>query len=155
MFTWVVRVGGGEPMTGKIGEGMAVFDIQDDVVGEVHHVTTPQEVIELTREDLSDVIGLVRAGTSAFASPLLANDVHGLITMEGAPTSHLGILSREYNIPCVMSLEPEDGLVEATQGSEEYFAELGSVLDGRRVRLESVPEGGSILGQVFEAGGGD
>lgn len=133
---------------------MAVFDIQGEVEGEVHHVTTPQEVIELTREDLSEVIGLVRAGTSAFASPLLANDVHGLITMEGAPSSHLGILSREYDIPCVMSLEPEDGLVEATQGSDEFFAELGDVLDGRRVRLESDQEGGTIRGEVYEAGGG-
>lgn len=139
----------------KLGEGMAVFDIDRTVEGEVHHVTNPQEVIELTREDLSDVIGLVRAGTSAFASPLLANDVHGLITMEGAPSSHLGILSREYNIPCVMSLEPEDGLVEATQGSDEFFAELGSLLDGRWVQLKSTQEGGTIQGSVYDAGGGD
>ena len=115
----------------RLGEGMSVFDIDGEVRGTVHRVTTPKEVIELTREDLSDVIGLVRAGTSAFASPLLANGVHGLITMEGAPTSHLGILSREYDIPCVMSLEPEDGLVEAEQGTGAFFDEWG--VPGRSV----------------------
>jgi phosphohistidine swiveling domain-containing protein len=139
----------------RLGEGMSVFDIDGEVNGTVHRVTTPKEVIELTREDLSDVIGLVRAGTSAFASPLLANGVHGLITMEGAPTSHLGILSREYDIPCVMSLEPEDGLVEAEQGTGAFFDEWGEYLDGRSVRIESTPEGGSVRGEVFDSGGGD
>jgi phosphohistidine swiveling domain-containing protein len=137
----------------KLGEGMAVFDIDGEVTGEVHHVTTPQEVIELTREDLSDVIGLVRAGTSAFASPLLANGVHGVITMEGAPTSHLGVLSREYNIPAVMSLEPEGGLVDAEPGTDEFFEEWGSFLDGRQVEYNTIPEGGSIRGEVYDAGG--
>lgn len=139
----------------KIGEGTAVTDIDREVAGEVHWVQTPQEVIELTREDLDDVIGLVRAGTSAFASPLLANGVHGLLTMEGAPTSHLGIVSREYDIPCVMSVAPEDGLVDATQGSEEYFEEWGTFLDGRSVALESVQEGAGHLGEIYDAGGGD
>lgn len=137
----------------KLGEGMAVFDIDEELVGEVHHVTTPQEVIELTREDLSDVIGLVRAGTSAFASPLLANGVHGIITMQGAPTSHLGVLSREYDIPAVMSLEPEDGLVDAEPETDAFFEEWGGYLDGRRVRFETTPEGGSVLGEVFDEGG--
>jgi len=141
-------------MTGdKLGEGMAVFDVDDGATGEVHHVTTPQEVIELTRQDLSDAVGLVRAGTSAFASPLLANGVHGIITMEGAPSSHLGVLSREYDIPAVMSLEPEDGLVDAEAGTDEFFEEWGGLLDGRRVEYNTIPEGGSIRGEVYDAGG--
>lgn len=137
----------------KLGEGLAVFQINRRVSGEVHYVTTPQEVIELTNEDLSDVIGLVRAGTSAFASPLLANDVEGLITMEGAPSSHLGILSREYDIPCVMSLEPEDGLIESTHGSAEFFEELGAFLDHHRVYLKSKPNGAMHQGEVYLAEG--
>ena len=141
-------------MTGaKLGAGMAVIDLDESVTGEVRHVTTPKEVIELTREDLSDVVGLVRAGTSAFASPLLANDVHGLVTMEGAPTSHLGILSREYGIPCVMSLEPADDYVEADEGTPAFFEEWGEFLDGRRVTITTTPEGASIRGEVSEVGG--
>lgn len=139
----------------KIGEGTAVTEIDREVLGEVHWVQNPREVIELTQGDLSDVIGLVRAGTSAFASPLLANGVHGLLTMEGAPTSHLGIVSREYDIPCVMSVEPEDGLVEATQGSEEYFDQWGGFLDGRTVSLESVPDGAGHRGEIYDTGGGN
>lgn len=142
-------------MTGeKLGEGMAVLDLEEAVTGEVRRVTTPKEVIELTQEDLSSIIGLVRAGTSAFASPLLANDVHGLITMEGAPTSHLGVLSREYNIPCVMSLEPAEDYVDAEPGTDAFFEEWGQFLDGREVHIESTADGASIRGEVYDGGGG-
>lgn len=129
------------------------MDVDGEVRGTVHRVTDPAEVIELTRGDLSEVIGLVRAGTSAFASPLLANDVHGLITMQGAPTSHLGILSREYDIPCVMSLEPAGEFVDAEPGSEAFFAEWGEYLDGRTVRLTSEADGATVRGTVHEVGG--
>lgn len=141
-------------MTGeKLGEGMAVLDTDESVTGTVRHVTNPKEVIELTEEDLSSVIGLVRAGTSAFASPLLANDVHGLITMEGAPTSHLGILSREYDIPAVMSLEPADGLVDADPATDAFFEEWGQFLDGREVSITTTTEGATIRGEVYDEGG--
>lgn len=131
-----------------------MFDLDAEVRGTVHHVTTPAQVMELASGDLSDVVALVRAGTSAFASPLLANDVHGLLTMEGAPTSHLGILSREYDVPCVMSIEPVDGEIEAEPGTDEYFAEWGGYLDGREVAMTTETEGATVTGTVSDVGGG-
>lgn len=119
-----------------IGHGTSVFEHSEPVEGNVHYVTNPAEVMQLLNEDLDDVIGLVRAGTCSFASPLLSNGVRGLITMEGAPTSHLGILSREFNIACVMSMEPEDEL-DVPEDHEDYFQRLGESFDGRRVRLET------------------
>lgn len=134
----------------KLGEGIAVLDIDATVEGTVNHVENPREVIDLTSEDLSDRIGCVRAGTSAFASPLLANGVGGLITMEGAPQSHLGIVSREYNIPCIMSLEPVEGLVSSEPDADAFFEEWGQVLDGRTVAFETEAAEGRIKGEVFE-----
>lgn len=138
--------------TERLGTGIGVANIEDPVSGTVRFVQTPQEVIKLTSGDVGSVIGMVRAGTCAFASPLLTNDVGGLITMEGTPTSHLGILSREYRIPCVMSLEPEgDDVVEAAVGSDEYFEEWGEHLDGREVELCFTTEGDvSVRSEVYE-----
>lgn len=141
--------------TERLGTGVGVSDVDDPVSGTVRFVQTPQEVIELTRGDVDSVIGMVRAGTCAFASPLLTNDVGGLITMEGAPTSHLGILSREYRIPCVMSLEPEDDdVVESSVGSETFFEEWGEYLDGREVELHFSAESDvNVRGEVYEVTG--
>jgi phosphohistidine swiveling domain-containing protein len=119
-----------------VGTGTSVFDQDEPVTGTVHFVTNPQEVMQLLNEDLDNVIGLVRAGTCSFASPLLSNGVGGLITMEGAPTSHLGILSREFNIACVMSMEPEEDL-GVPPDHDEYFQRLGESIDGRTVRLDT------------------
>lgn len=142
-------------MASTLAEGRAVFALDGEVRGTVHHVTTPAGVMELTGGDLSDVIALVRAGTSAFASPLLANDVHGLLTMEGAPTSHLGILSREYDVPCVMSIEPTGDFVSADPGTDAFFAEWGDYLDGRTVGMTTDTDGATVTGTVRDRGGAD
>lgn len=137
----------------RLGTGVAVFQSDERIQGTAHFVQNPQEVIELTgRDDLEDLIGVVRAGTSAFASPLLANGVGGLLTMEGAPTSHLGILSREYNLPCIMSVEPVVDDIEAEADSAAFFEEWGSYLDGHRLRLDcSQQDGAQVRGEVYLA----
>ena len=52
---------------------------------------------------------LVRGGTTTFLAPALTMGAIGIITMSGAPESHLGILSREFQTPCVMTA----GLVDS------------------------------------------
>lgn len=145
-----------ENMHQKICTGTAIFDIVDEISGTIHHVTNDSEVRTLAGGDLSDVIALVRAGTATFASPLLVSGVHGLLTLEGAPESHLGIVANEFNIPCIMSIEPEDNdMVSSPSGSDEYFEELGRYLDGRRVRLESTSDGAINRGEVYDIGGAE
>jgi signal transduction protein with GAF and PtsI domain len=62
----------------------------------------------------------------------------GVITMSGAPESHLGILSREFQTPCVMTAyltgSESRYLVGAT--GEEHFEEITQALDGKKVRLD-------------------
>lgn len=130
-----------------IGSGISVFESPEDPEGTIHYVTNAQEVIQLVSGDVDGVIGLVRAGTCSFASPLLSNGVTGLITMEGAPTSHLGILSREFNIPCIMSMEPVEDIEGVDPESDGYFQQLGSHFDGRDVRLDTSE------GVVYDLGG--
>jgi phosphoenolpyruvate-protein kinase (PTS system EI component) len=61
-------------------------------------------------------------------APALASGIAGLITLQGAPESHLGILSREFGIPCVMSVSFTDGV--QTDRGETIPA------DGTKLRLD-------------------
>ena len=63
--------------------------------------------------------------------------IRGVVTLQGAPESHLGILSREFSIPCVMSTSFTDGI--QTSRGETIPA------DGTRVRLDITGEKGQIF----------
>ena len=50
----------------------------------------------------------------------------GVITMSGAPESHLGILSREFQTPCIMTahLTDSDSRYEVGNTDEAHFEEI-------------------------------
>jgi PEP-utilising enzyme, mobile domain len=118
-----------------IGTGLTVF--QDEAVeGPVRWLDSPQAVMEFVKGDaVKDTIVLARGGTTTFLTPALTAGVKGVMTLQGAPESHLGILSREYGIPCVMGVTFTEGVRSAR----------GEVIpaDGARVRLDvsTAPEG--------------
>jgi signal transduction protein with GAF and PtsI domain len=61
----------------------------------------------------------------------------GVITMSGAPESHLGILSREFQMPCVMTayLTASDSRYVTGGNNEAHFAAMVKALDGKKVQL--------------------
>jgi phosphohistidine swiveling domain-containing protein len=76
-----------------------------------------QQVFSLMkRTDLDDVILLTSSATTVV--PLLAK-VRGVISESGGMTSHLAIVAREFNLPCILS------------------AEIDGVSEGQRVVLQS------------------
>lgn len=95
-----------------VGEGLTVFESSATVFGRTKWLDSPEEVIAFVEsgEDLSDVIVIARGGTTTFLAMALNAGVCGIITLQGAPESHLGILSREYGIPCIMSVAFERGV---------------------------------------------
>lgn len=134
-----------------LATGRIVFPTNEETAGIVHYLQDTQDVLQLMdEEDMDSVIGLVRAGTCSFAAPLLSRGVNGLLTMEGEPQSHLGILSRDYTIPAIMSVEPEDGVIEGKEGSDEYFEEWGEYLSQRTVRLDCEDPNQTGEGEVIE-----
>jgi len=139
-----------------VANGEIVFPTDEKITGVIRHMGGTQDVLQALDEfDLDETIGLVRAGTCSFASPLLSNDICGLITLEGAPQSHLGILSREYGISAIMgrnALEVRDGLVgdDLKPGTEAYFTAVAEALDGRTVQLDCSNENGDGVGNVIE-----
>ncbi|GAB93706.1 PEP-utilizing enzyme [Gordonia rhizosphera] len=114
----------------SVGQGLNVYESGEIVEGRVRWLDTPEDVIGFVEsgEDVSDVIVIARGGTTTFLAMALNAGVRGVITLQGAPESHLGILSREYGIPCIMSVAFDRGV--RTSRGETIPA------DGVRLRMD-------------------
>jgi hypothetical protein len=123
-----------------VGTGLTVFTDEHPVEGPVQWLDSPQAVMDFVRGDaVRDTIVIVRGGTTTFLTPALTAGVKGVLTLQGAPESHLGILSREYGIPCIMGVSFDRGVRSAR----------GEVIpaDGALVRLDisGAPEGRVLI----------
>lgn len=121
-----------------IAEGFNAFETSKSPVGEVKYLDSPQDVIEVVQSGkLGEYVLLVRGGTTTFLTPALSMGAIGVITMSGAPESHLGILSREFQIPCVMTahLTDSDSRYEVGNTDEAHFVEITEALVGKKVQL--------------------
>lgn len=122
-----------------LAEGFNVFETASTPEGEVVYLDSPQDVLDLIQSGaLQQHILLVRGGTTTFLSPALSMGAIGVVTMSGAPESHLGILSREFQTPCVMTAYLSDSESRYVVGDtdESHFQEIVSRLNGKRVRLD-------------------
>ena len=80
------------------------FRYEEDAVGRGQSTClTPSRYCPDQSGKLKEHILLVQGGTTTFLAPALSMGAIGVITMSGAPKSHLGILSREFQMPCVMT----------------------------------------------------
>jgi phosphoenolpyruvate synthase/pyruvate phosphate dikinase len=122
-----------------LAEGYNVFETTKSPTGTIKYLESPSDVIGLIQSGkLADHILLVRGGTTTFLSPALSMGATGVITMSGAPESHLGILSREFQTPCVMTVHLADSDSRYVVGTsdEAHFQEITAKLDGQKVRLD-------------------
>jgi phosphohistidine swiveling domain-containing protein len=109
-----------------IGTGTPTF-ATGAVEGEAVHVTSPLEVLDLL-DDTARVAGLVLVidePGATFLSPLLLAGPRAVICTAGTPKSHLGIVTREFDIPCVMGVAltaplPDGTRVEITFDDAEH-----------------------------------
>jgi len=96
----------------EIGRGQKVFD-HGPVGGVWRAMTGPDDVLAFMDEAPEGVIALVRDAGATFLAPIY-HQLAGIVCTSGSPRSHIGIVSREYQLPCVMALsfvgdEPADG----------------------------------------------
>ncbi len=136
-----------------IGRGLNVIRSPERSRGVIRYLKTPMDVMKLMRTgDLANTVVLARAGSVTFVGPVLPRNPAGIITIEGAPQSHLGILAREFGIPAVMSIDLADSRVPrlGSDGvtNEEYIDYAASELDGRKVILDCSD---AEIGVVFAA----
>ena len=132
-----------------IAKGMNVFETHKQPSGSVHYLSNPQAVISLIDSGkLREHILLVRGGTTTFLAPALTMGAIGIITMSGAPESHLGILSREFQTPCIMTTHLADGSSSRYvpgETDDSHFDEIVETLNGKNVRLDCTD---GVVGKV-------
>jgi signal transduction protein with GAF and PtsI domain len=91
---------------------MKVFD-HAPVRGRWQPMEGPDDVLELMDSGAEGVIVLVRDAGATFLSPIF-HELAGVVCTGGTLRSHIGIVSREFQVPCIMAMvfsgdEPEGG----------------------------------------------
>jgi signal transduction protein with GAF and PtsI domain len=99
----------------QIGTGTSVF-VAAPVRGRWRRLSTPDDVIVLLDDSAAGVVACVADAGATFLAPIF-DDLTAVVCLSGTPMSHIGIVSREYRVPCLMGValaaEPDDGaLVE-------------------------------------------
>ena len=94
------------------GRGAKVFDAAP-VRGRLTKMEGPDEVLGLMDSGAEGVVALVREAGATFLAPLY-HELTAVVCTSGTPRSHIGIVSREFQVPCVMGTtfprgEPADG----------------------------------------------
>jgi signal transduction protein with GAF and PtsI domain len=94
-----------------IGSGTRVFEASA-VRGEWRRLTSPDDVLALMDSTAEGVVACVADAGATFLAPIF-DELTAVVCLSGTPLSHIGIVSREYQVPCVMgaalSAEPADG----------------------------------------------
>ena len=94
-----------------IATGIKVFDAAP-VSGRFTPIETPEDVLDLMDNGAEGVVALVRDAGATFLAPIY-HELTGVICTGGTPRSHIGIVSREFQIPCVMAAQFTGDLPEA------------------------------------------
>ncbi len=69
---------------------------------------SPDDVLQLMDTSAEGVIALVRDAGATFLAPIY-DELTAVVCTSGTPRSHIGIVSREYQVPCVMAVRFANG----------------------------------------------
>lgn len=101
------------------GEGDNVVRHDTDAVGTARFIRTNERVLAYLTDGVPPgTIAIIDDSGGTLTAPII-EQFHGVICAGGTVRSHLGILTREYNIPCVMN------------------AKIAGIRDGDRVVIEA------------------
>jgi signal transduction protein with GAF and PtsI domain len=92
----------------EIGRGAKVFD-HAPVRGRFRPMEGPDDVLALMDTGGAEgLVVLVRDAGATFLAPIY-HELAGIICTSGTVRSHIGIVSREFQVPCVMACHFVDG----------------------------------------------
>jgi phosphohistidine swiveling domain-containing protein len=114
-----------------VGTGANLFPA-GQIQGAVRWFHNPADVVGADEDELPNLIAFVGKGGMTFLSPILA-EVKAVVCTAGSLESHLAILAREFEIPCVMGTQLD-----------------GEVVDGEEIILDLT---GDSVGTIRRAGG--
>lgn len=98
----------------EIGRGAKVFDA-GPVRGRFQPMEDPDDVLALMDTGAAGVVALVRDAGATFLAPIY-HELTAIICTSGSVRSHIGIVSREFQVPCVMACAFRDD--EPAAGTE-------------------------------------
>jgi signal transduction protein with GAF and PtsI domain len=95
-----------------IARGTKVFDAAA-VRGTWRALHAPDDVLALMDTSAEGIVACVADAGATFLAPIF-DELTAVVCLSGTPQSHIGIVSREYQVPCVMGAEivgaePADG----------------------------------------------
>ncbi|MCC6340248.1 MAG: hypothetical protein IT197_09780 [Acidimicrobiia bacterium] len=97
--------------TTVIGRGVPVFEAAP-VTGSWRRLDDPDDVLDLMDTGAAGVVACVADAGATFLAPIL-DELTAVVCLSGTPSSHIGIVSRELLVPCVMGAAldttPSDG----------------------------------------------
>lgn len=101
------------------GHGDNVFHVTADVVGTARFIKSVDVVMDmLTHGVPPDTVAIIDDSGGTLTAPILEGFT-AVVCKGGSVRSHLGILTREYQIPCLMNAEVR-GLAEGDRVQVEY-----------------------------------
>jgi phosphohistidine swiveling domain-containing protein len=86
-----------------VGTGVNLFTA-GEVRGTARWFHDTSDVLSIDDDDLEDTIAFVNKGGMTFLSPILP-DLRAIVCTAGSRESHLAILSRESDVPCVLGAQ--------------------------------------------------
>ena len=93
----------------EVGKGTKVATAAP-VRGQWRPLDSPEDVLELMDAEPTEVIAVVADAGATFLAPVF-EELTAVVCLSGTPLSHIGIVSRDYEVPCVMGTtltEPPD-----------------------------------------------
>ena len=103
------------------GTGQNVLRQKQNTSGVIRFISTTERVMEMVLEGVpEDTIAVIDDSGGTLTAPIIEG-FKGILCLGGTVRSHLGILAREYGIPCLMDCQVE-GLHEGDRVEVEYTA---------------------------------
>jgi phosphoenolpyruvate-protein kinase (PTS system EI component) len=108
----------------KVGEGISAFAVKNlRAKGRLREVQTVKDVLRLSKETPKGIIVLLHTAGVTTIAPLFPK-VSGIICTAGGTCSHLSILAREFQIPCLLDVKIRYG--GSLEEKEVYLKLKGS-----------------------------
>jgi len=99
------------PSVQEIGRGDPTFDFEP-TRGAWRRLEGPGDVLDLMDTGAGGIVAVIRDAGATFLSPVF-DELAGVVCTGGTIRSHIGIISREFQVPGVIAAviddEPDDG----------------------------------------------
>ncbi|MHA1489605.1 MAG: PEP-utilizing enzyme [Promethearchaeota archaeon] len=112
----------------KIGEGLSCSSVSE-AIGEGVYIQSVEDVINLF-DNANGKICIVEDSGTTTLGPILS-DLTGVLCTAGSAGSHLAIVSREFELPCIMGVD--------------FLTDDLSSLNGKKIKIITEDENKGIL----------